>query len=55
MTQQAKNSLSLYRGGNPATIERLLRTQNTSVVNELKAHFGVTDLRELAFRLSIGG
>lgn len=54
MTQQAKNSINLYRGGNPATIEQLLRMQGTSVVNELKQEFHATDLRELAIKLSIG-
>ncbi len=54
MTQQAINSIGLYRGGNPATIEQLLRMQRSSVVDELMAHFGVTSTRELAIKLSIG-
>ena len=54
MSQQAKNSLTLYKGGNPATIKQLLRMQSSSVVNELKAHFGAKDLDELAVRLSMG-
>lgn len=54
MTPQAQNSLRLYRGGNPATIEQLLNFQSSSVVNELKAHFGATSLGELAIKLSIG-
>lgn len=54
MTQQAKNSINLYRGGNPATIEQLLRMQHSNVVNELKAEFHATDLRDLAVKLSIG-
>lgn len=53
MTPQAKNSLSLYKGGNPATIEQLLRMQKSSVVNELKDHFKASTLKELAVKLSI--
>ena len=53
MTQQAINSLSLYRGGNPATIEQLLRIQKSSVVDELKEHFGASDNHELAIKLSL--
>ena len=54
MTQQALNSIELYRGNNPATIEQLLNMQGTSVVNELMEHFGATSTRELAIKLSIG-
>lgn len=54
MSEQAKNSLNLYRGGNPATIENLLRFQKKNVVDELKAHFGTNNLHELAIRCSIG-
>ena len=54
MTPQAKNSLNLYRGGNPATIEQLLRFQKSSIVEELKQHFAVSSIRELAVRLSNG-
>lgn len=53
MSPQAQNSLNLYRGGNPATIEQLLKMQKSSVVEELKEHFGATDLKELAIKLSI--
>lgn len=54
MTKQAQNSVDLYRGQNPATIKQALRMQSSSVVNELKEHFGVSDLDSLAARLSIG-
>lgn len=54
MTQQAKNSLDLYRGGNPETIKQLLKIQKSSVVNELKEHFNARDLNELAIKLSLG-
>ena len=52
MTQQAINSLSLYKGGNPSTIEKLLAIQKESVVDELKEHFGVGTNHELAIKLS---
>ena len=54
MTQQALNSLELYKGNDPSTIEMALNMQKKSVVDELKAHFGVSDNQELAVRLSIG-
>ena len=54
MTQQAINSLNLYRGGNPSTIEQLLRMQSSSVVSELKEHFGASDNHDLAIKLSLG-
>jgi len=54
MTQQAVNCLSLYKGGNPATIGKLLRMQSKSVVNELMQHFSATSIAELAVKLSIG-
>lgn len=54
MTQQALNSINLYRGGNPSTIEQLLRMQGSSVVDELMAHFRASNIRELAIKLSIG-
>ena len=53
MTQQAINSLSLYRGGNPSSIEQLLRIQKSSVVEELKEHFNASDLHDLAIKLSL--
>lgn len=53
MSPQAKNSIELYKGGNPSTIESLLKMQRVSVVNEMKEHFGVTDTHELAIRLSL--
>ena len=54
MTQQALNSLELYKGNNPGTIERALTMQKSSVVNELKEHFSVHNNQELAIRLSLG-
>ena len=55
MTQQAKNSINLYHGGNPTTIAKLLECQKQSVVDELKEHFNATDINDLALKLSIGG
>jgi hypothetical protein len=52
MTQQAKNSIELYRGNNPSKILQLLRFQSPNVVNELKEHFGIQSLDALAVRLS---
>lgn len=54
MTQQAKNSLKLYRGSSPSSIEQALRMQSSSVVNELKEHCKANDLKELAIKLSAG-
>lgn len=54
MTQQAQNSIALYKGGNPSTIEQLLRIQKNSVVQELKEHFNAPTIEELALKLSIG-
>jgi len=53
MTQQALNSINLYKGGNPSTIEQLLRFQKSSIVNELKDHFGASSTSELAIKLSL--
>ena len=54
MTTQAKNSLALYRGNDPRKIKMLLAFQTSSVVDELKAHFGVDNIDALATRLSLG-
>lgn len=54
MTQQAKNCLELYRGGNPTTIKQLLMFQKPSVLEELKNYFREQNLDKLAVRLSIG-
>lgn len=53
MTPQAENSIGLYRGENPSTIEQLLGMQDSSVVKELKEHFKASSNRELAFKLSM--
>lgn len=52
MTEQAMNSLELYKGGNPDTIERLLRLQSKSVVDELRKELKATSIRHLALKLS---
>ena len=53
MTQQAINSIKLYKGGNPETIEKLLKIQSSSVVDELKEYFNAEDNHDLAIKLSI--
>lgn len=55
LSKHAKNSLQLYKGGNPSTIIQLLKRQSSSVVNELKQFFNVEDLDELAYKLSVYG
>jgi len=52
MTQQAINSLGLYKGTPASTIEQALSFQKKSVVDELKEHFGVTNNHDLAVKLS---
>lgn len=54
MTPQATKSLELYFGGDPATIKKALSMQKPSVVEELKNHFGETNIDKLAVRLSLG-
>ena len=54
MTQQARNCLELYKGGNPDTIKKLLQVQKPSIVKELQDHFGTTDNHKLALLLSKG-
>ena len=52
MTQQALNSINLYKGNRPSQIKQLLGFQKSSVVNELKEHFHASDISDLAFKLS---
>lgn len=52
MTTQAQNSIELYRGNPASTILTALKFQKASVVNELKEHFGVSTLNDLAEKLS---
>lgn len=54
MTSQAANCLSLFLGANPSTIKQALRFQKASIVEELKNHFGESNLDSLAVRLSMG-
>ena len=53
MSPQAKNSIALYKGNDPAKIEMLLNFQSVSVVNELKEHFHANNIEELAIKLSL--
>jgi hypothetical protein len=52
MTQQAINSINLYKGNDPMKIQMLLRIQSTSVVNELMEHFGASSISDLAMKLA---
>lgn len=54
MTPQATNCLELFRGANPNTIKQALQIQKPSIVQELKDHFGTSDIEKLALRLSLG-
>lgn len=54
LSNQALNSIELYKGGNPDTIEQLLIRQSSSVVNEIKEYYECTDIKELAIKCSIG-
>lgn len=54
MTSQATNCLALFFGANPETIKQALKMQKPSIVEELKNHFGVSDLDSLANHLSLG-
>lgn len=54
MTKQAQNSMKLYKGQNPDTINQLLQFQNKAVVKELIDFFKASDLRELSIKLSLG-
>lgn len=48
LSKQAQNSLALFRGFPPSSIERALSIQRKDVVDELKEYFGVDGIRELA-------
>ena len=52
MTQQAQNSIRLYKGNSPDKIGQLLKIQNSNVVNELMAHYNANSINELAVKLS---
>lgn len=54
MTSQATNCLNLFYGANPTTIKNALSLQKASIVEELKNHFGVSDIDNLSVRLSLG-
>lgn len=53
MTNQALNSLELYKGNPISTIKRGLSIQNKSVVKELMNHFKVSDVESLAVKLAL--
>ncbi|MCQ2258238.1 MAG: hypothetical protein MJZ41_09660 [Bacteroidaceae bacterium] len=53
LSQQAKNSLDLYAGGDESKIKQLLRFQRSSVVNELMEFTGSHNMDDLALRLKL--
>lgn len=53
LSKQAENSISLYRGQNPSTIQQLLAFQNKNVVDELLNYFDCKDISTLSVKLSI--
>lgn len=53
LSQQAKNSLELYKNENPSKIIQLLSIQGR-VKDELMEYFGTKDIGECALRCSMG-
>ena len=54
LSNQAKNSINLYKGNPPSMIKQLLKNQKISVVEELERHYDVDNIDELAIKLSRG-
>ena len=52
MSEQAKNSIRLYKGQDAKTIRQLLNFQLVRVVNELMSFYKAKDLDDLAIKLS---
>ena len=52
MSEQARNSILLFKGQDARTIRQLLNHQLCRVVNELMAYYKATDLDDLALKLS---
>ena len=52
MSEQAKNSMNLYRGQDARMIRQLLNYQLCRVVNELLSFYKAKDLDDLALKLS---
>ena len=52
MSEQAKNSIKLYKGQDARTIRQLLNFQLCRVVNELMNYYKAKDLDDLAIKLS---
>ena len=53
MTTQAQNSINLYKGNPVSMIKQALKMQRTSIVDELKEHYEVSTVDDLAVRLSM--
>lgn len=54
MNTAVMNFARICKGGNVNTIENLLGFQSDSVIKELEEHFGTSNKKELAIKLSIG-
>lgn len=54
MNTQTKNFIDLCKGGNPSTIQNLLRFQNSNVLKDLYEIYGTKDHGEISVKLSIG-
>ena len=52
MSEQAKNSIKLYKGQDARRIRQLLNFQLCRVVNELMNYYKASDLDDLALKLS---
>lgn len=53
MTTQAQNSINLYKGNPVSMIKLALKMQRKSIVDELKEHYEVSTIDDLAVRLSM--
>lgn len=54
MTIQAQNTQNMCRGASIPSIKNALRMQNSSIVDELKSHYGAKSIDDLALMLSKG-
>lgn len=52
LSNQAMNSIELYRGQNSTLIKQLLQFQKKSVVDELLQHFECENISVLSVKLS---
>lgn len=50
--KQTTSSIERYKGGNPATIEKMLRLQSRSVLDGLMKEMNATSIKDLVLKLS---